>query len=383
MTKNVRIPQIRFKGFTDPWEQRELWNYTIWDKKFNGVDSYKQPKIIKYPYVLADVFNDIEDSSGDVRLLSTGAYIGYTTKEKAGANLCNGEIVAIPWGGVANVKYFKGFFVTADNRIATSNNTEKLSNRYLHRWMESNLKQIQDTYRGASIQHPSMNDILSLQIHIPTIQEQEEISNVIDRLDNLITLHQCKDFCYFNQYVCENRMLKTHIRTITWEQCKVYDLLNERNEQAPMSKEFPLMAFIANEGVAPKGDRYDRSSLVNDTENKLYKKTKKGDFIYSSNNLETGSIGLNNYGNASISPVYSIFYPTELADSEFIGRRFIRKDFINEMVKWRQGVIYGQWRIHESDFLKIEISTPSVLEQQRIGVLLKNIDNLITLHLRL
>ena len=40
------------------------------------------------------------------------------------------------------------------------------------------------------------------------------------------------------------------------------------------------MAFIANEGVAPKGDRYDRSSLVNDTEGKLYKKTEYGDFIY-------------------------------------------------------------------------------------------------------
>ena len=81
----------------------------------------------------------------------------------------------------------------------------------------------------------------------------------------------------------------------------------ERNEQAPMSDEYPLMAFIANEGVAPKGERYDRSSLVNDTVGKLYKKTEFGDFIYSSNNLETGSIGLNKYGNASISPVYSIF----------------------------------------------------------------------------
>ena len=120
------------------------------------------------------------------------------------------------------------------------------------------------------------------------------------------------------------------------------------------------MAFIANEGVAPKGDRYDRSSLVNDTEGKLYKKTEYGDFIYSSNNLETGSIGLNKYGNASISPVYSIFRPTELADSNFIGMRLVRKDFIQEMVKWRQGVIYGQWRIHEADFLKIEIPVPTV-----------------------
>ena len=167
-----------------------------------------------------------------------------------------------------------------------------------------------------------------------------------------------------------------------WEQRKVGDLLIERNQQAPMSDEYPLMAFIANEGVAPKGERYDRSALVTDTVNKLYKKTEKGDFIYSSNNLETGSIGLNKYGKACISPVYSIFEPTGIADSDFLGRRLVRKDFINAMVKWRQGVIYGQWRIHESDFLKIEIPVPSVEEQQKIGAYLDQLDNLITLHQR-
>lgn len=168
----------------------------------------------------------------------------------------------------------------------------------------------------------------------------------------------------------------------TWEQRKVGELLIERNEQAPMSEEYPLMAFIANEGVAPKGERYDRSSLVTDTENKLYKKTECGDFIYSSNNLETGSIGLNKYGKACISPVYSIFQPTGIADSNFWGRRLVRKDFINSMVKWRQGVIYGQWRIHESDFLKIEIPVPSVEEQKQIGTFLDYLDHLITLHQR-
>ena len=168
----------------------------------------------------------------------------------------------------------------------------------------------------------------------------------------------------------------------SWEQRKVGDLLIERNQQAPMSDEYPLMAFIASEGVAPKGERYDRSALVTDTVNKLYKKTEKGDFIYSSNNLETGSIGLNKYGKACISPVYSIFEPTGIADSDFLGRRLVRKDFINAMVKWRQGVIYGQWRIHESDFLKIEITVPSVEEQRKIGAYLDQLDNLITLHQR-
>ena len=199
--------------------------------------------------------------------------------------------------------------------------------------------------------------------------EQKKIGEYFSTLDHLITLHQRKYFIIYN-------------KLITWEQRKVSDLLQERNEQTPMSKEYPLMAFIANLGVAPKGERYDRSALVNDEAGKKYKKTEYGDFIYSSNNLEAGSIGLNKYGNACISPVYSIFKPIGKADLDFLGRRFLRKDFINEMVKWRQGVVYGQWKIHESDFLNIEIEVPSVDEQKAIGRYLDFLDHLITLHRR-
>ena len=215
----------------------------------------------------------------------------------------------------------------------------------------------------------------------PTMREQQTIGGFFQQLDHLITLHQRKCVFLFGFFQAFISMIFT-ASTFSWEQRKVGDLLIERNQQAPMSDEYPLMAFIANEGVAPKGERYDRSALVTDTVNKLYKKTEKGDFIYSSNNLETGSIGLNKYGKACISPVYSIFEPTGIADSDFLGRRLVRKDFINAMVKWRQGVIYGQWRIHESDFLKIEITVPSVEEQRKIGAYLDQLDNLITLHQR-
>ena len=214
------------------------------------------------------------------------------------------------------------------------------------------------------------------------ISEQAAIGTYFTALDSLITLHQRKCISFTGR---AGRLILTANKkrtTSSWEQRKVGDLLIERNQQAPMSDEYPLMAFIANEGVAPKGERYDRSALVTDTVNKLYKKTEKGDFIYSSNNLETGSIGLNKYGKACISPVYSIFEPTGIADSDFLGRRLVRKDFINAMVKWRQGVIYGQWRIHESDFLKIEITVPSVEEQRKIGTYLDQLDHLITLHQR-
>ena len=213
------------------------------------------------------------------------------------------------------------------------------------------------------------------------ISEQAAIGTYFTALDSLITLHQRKCALLFSPFQAFISMMFI-TSTFSWEQREVGDLLIERSQQAPMSDEYPLMAFIANEGVAPKGERYDRSALVTDTVNKLYKKTEKGDFIYSSNNLETGSIGLNKYGKACISPVYSIFEPTGIADSDFLGRRLVRKDFINAMVKWRQGVIYGQWRIHESDFLKIEITVPSVEEQRKIGTYLDQLDHLITLHQR-
>ena len=235
--------------------------------------------------------------------------------------------------------------------------------------------------------------LMSIEFRLPCLQEQYRIGEYLTQLDHLITLHQRKFEKLTNvkksmleKMFPQNGSSYPEIRfkgfTDPWEQRKVGDLLIERNQQAPMSDEYPLMAFIANEGVAPKGERYDRSALVTDTVNKLYKKTEKGDFIYSSNNLETGSIGLNKYGKACISPVYSIFEPTGIADSDFLGRRLVRKDFINAMVKWRQGVIYGQWRIHESDFLKIEIPVPSVEEQRKIGAYLDQLDNLITLHQR-
>lgn len=52
------------------------------------------------------------------------------------------------------------------------------------------------------------------------------------------------------------------------------------------------------------------------------------------------------------------------------------------MVKWRQGVVYGQWKIHESDFMKIQVAVPSLEEQRKIGEFLSSLDNLITLHQR-
>lgn len=163
-----------------------------------------------------------------------------------------------------------------------------------------------------------------------------------------------------------------------WEERKLKDCFEERNEQFPENEEYPLMAFIAEKGVAPKGERFDRSALVKDATSKKYKRTEYGDFIYSSNNLESGSIGLNTYGRACISPVYSIFKSKDNVNSTFIGTLLTQKSFISKMVKFRQGVVYGQWKIPEKEFLGIKVAIPTPAEQQKIAECLTAMDNLIT-----
>ena len=104
--------------------------------------------------------------------------------------------------------------------------------------------------------------------------------------------------------------------------------------------------------------------------------------IYSSNNLESGSIGINKTGKAVISPVYSIFYGQSVCDSQFIGIMSLLPSFIAAMVRYRQGVVYGQWKIHERDFLALQVYITKSEEREKIIKLILDFDNLITLHQR-
>lgn len=163
-----------------------LWQVTTWDKNFKNVDKEWQPKTIKYKYLLSDELDSLRVDDGDVRILYTGKDVGYTTEELAGDNISEGEIVSIPWGGIPTVKYHKGKFVTGDNRIATSNDTSKLTNKYLYYFMQGNISEIASYYRGASLKHPCMKDVLKMTISYPSVQEQDKICSQFDVLEQLL-----------------------------------------------------------------------------------------------------------------------------------------------------------------------------------------------------
>ena len=380
MEKELKAPKLRFHGFTDDWEQRKFCE--IANRQSESVSSDRLNPFVEY-----------EDVVSEQGILNKGLYS--KDGNKKGIKFTSEDVL---YGKLR--PYLHNWLSPDFSGVAVGDwwvlRPIKTDKKFLFMLIQTTqFDFVANQSVGTKMPRADWNLISNIEFYIPkSNEEQKKVGNFFSQLDKTITLHQRKFETlkklkkgFLQKMFPKNGEIVPEIRfpgfTDAWEQRKVSDLLEERNEQAPESAEYPLMAFIANEGVAPKGERYDRGALVKDAENKNYKKTELGDFIYSSNNLETGSIGLNNYGNASISPVYSIFRPTGIVDSDFIGRRFVRKDFINSMVKWRQGVVYGQWRIHESDFLKIEVAVPSLEEQRKIGDYFRNLNTLITLHQRM
>ena len=383
----MNTPKIRFKGFTDDWEQRKLGD--VFEQTTNFVDPNKK-EIELWSLTVEDGLTPKSERYNREFLVKKDTGFKEVRSGDIVYNPMNMTLGAVGYNGMSKSVAVSGYYTT----MITN---EGYDSYYINTWLKSpQAMALYKTFATGSliekqrVQFPTLSIIPAT---FPQYEEQVRIGYYFMRLDHLITLHQrkCDETKQLKKFMLQKMFPKNgeknpEIRfegfTDDWEQRKVSDLLQERNEQAPRSEEYPLMAFIADQGVAPKGERYDRSALVNDENGKKYKRTEYGDFIYSSNNLETGSIGLNKYGNASISPVYSIFKRTSNVDLDFLGRRFLRKDFINEMVKWRQGVVYGQWKIHESDFLKINVVVPSIEEQKRIGHCFEKLDYLITLHQR-
>lgn len=154
-----------------------------------------------------------------------------------------------------------------------------------------------------------------------------------------------------------------------WESMFIGDYLTKKSIKQVPTDDAPLMSFVAHRGVVEKGDKYDRSHLVK-SKDKKYKRTDLNDFIYSSNNLDVGSIGLNKHGSAVISEVYEIFSINDAANPDFISEVIQMPETIDKIIRFRQGCLYGQYKIYPEDFLDVEINMPTKEEQDKVATFL-------------
>lgn len=207
-------------------EWKKLWEVTSWDKKFNGVEKNKQQKVDKYHYYLASELKALSSNKGNIKILTTNITDMYANEDDVSKNISCGEIVCIPWGGNPVVQYFNGKFITGDNRIARSIDTNILLNKYLYYFLLENIFLIEKLYRGSGIKHPNMKRVLEIEIPIPSLETQERIVKILDAMVGHFTQLEARNKQY--EYYRDKLLSEEYLNKLTNEllQLKISENLN-------------------------------------------------------------------------------------------------------------------------------------------------------------
>ena len=370
-----KYPKLRFKGFSDPWTVMKLSDFTMRIMRKNTANVTDIPLTISSKDGLInqnDFFNKqvaSKDMSG-YYLLHHGEY-AYNKSYSVGYDF--GSIKRLE-------KYDMGALSTLYICFALT----KFNSDFIKHYFDS-LKWYREIYmisaegaRNHGLLNVPTEEFFATLHTLPTDEaEQEKIASFLDALIGRIEkqrslVENLKK--YKRGLVSSILSEKIKISDEPWEECTIGDFLASKSIKQLPTEEAPLMAFTATGGVCDKGERYDRGFLVKDASTKLYKRTDYGDFIYSSNNLDVGSIGLNLYGSAVISDVYEIF-SINGADPWFISEVIQQKPIMRDILKYRQGCLYGQYRIYAEDFLSVKIRIPSLPLQSKIGALISQVES--------
>ena len=119
---------------------------------------------------------------------------------------------------------------------------------------------------------------------------------------------------------------------------------------------------------------------MTDKYNKIFSKTEKNDIIYNPANVIHGAIHRNKLGIGVVSPIYKIFICQNI-NPKFLGERLHTDEFIAEIAKYIEGSVIKLRTLSPEQFLDMSIEVPSSrIEQEKIGSMFENLDNIITLH---
>ena len=190
-----------FKNFEIKYEK--LIDITVWDKKFNGINNHYSKG---YKHISAEQLKKFDNPNGSIKLMATGLFDGMALEEECKKFINEGEIITMPSGGTANIKYYNGKFLDSGNLIATSNNVELYSTKYIYYCLMNMQPTIQSYYRGSGVKHPDMNNILNIEIAVPPLEVQDEIVRILDDFTLLSAELKArqKQYKFYTNYILNN-----------------------------------------------------------------------------------------------------------------------------------------------------------------------------------
>ena len=389
MTKKSSTPAIRFKGFTDPWEQRKVSDLA--EKTYGG----GTPTTSNEAYWNGDVpwiqSSDVLD--GKLLGVEPRKWITQDGLNNSAAQLIPGNSIAIITRvGVGKLAFMPYSYATSQDFLSLSKlNAEPLFTVYAcYKKLQSELNAVQ----GTSIKGITKDELLAKSIMVPQYAEQRQIGAFFQQLDHLITLHQRKydKLTNVKKSMLEKMFPKNgsnvpEIRfkgfTEAWEQRKVSDLAEKTygggtpttSNEAYWNGDVPWIQssdVLDGKllGVEP------RKWITQDGLNNSAAQLIPGNSIAIITRVGVGKLAFMPYSYATSQDFLSL---SKLNAEPLFTVYACYKKLQSELNAVQGTSIKG---ITKDELLAKSIMVPQYAEQRQIGAFFQQLDHLITLHQR-
>ncbi len=396
MAEKANVPEIRFEGFTDPWEQRKLGSIaTSFDyglnaaaTEYDGRNKYLRITDIDdatREFLESDLTTPLADlamsadyllKEGDLLFARTGASVGKTYLYRQ-------------FDGMV---YFAGFLIRA--RISEGADPEFV---YQATLTDAYKKYVAITSQRSGQPGVNAREYADYQLMLPSKTEQQQIGMTLRSLDSLITLHQRKydKLCTVKKSMLDKMFpkpgeIEPEIRfegfTDPWEQRKLGDVgkkVTTKNTDGALNETF---TNSAERGIVSQLDYFDHD-ITNEANVNGYYVVRPNDFVYNpriSAIAPCGPINRNRLNRAGVmSPLYTVFSIDDGLCKTYLEHYFKTSRWHDFMfLEGNSGARSDRFSISDSLFFEMPIWCPSLAEQEAIAQQLELTDSLIALHQR-
>ena len=361
------VPEIRFSGFTEDWEQRKLGEL---GSLKNGMNFSKEAMGIGFPFVnLQNIFgNNVIDVTNLGKAMASDSQL-------KDYNLLNGDVLfvrsSVKLEGVGEAALvpqnlenttYSGFIIRFRDEYGLDNNFK----RFLF-GIESVRNQIMAQATNSANKNISQTVLENLCLKIPNKSEQEKIGLYFSNLDHLITLHHRKYMKYADLSVFD------------WEQRKFADFTWDAGKRNKEDLDLEPYAITNEHGFIRQRDAHDDFGYMKDTDRKAYNIVQPNSFAYNPARINVGSIGYyKGVENVIVSSLYEVFQTDNYVNDRFLWH-WLKSD---EFPRWIEKLQEGSVRLYfyYDKLCECQLYMPSLEEQEKIATFLDDLDHLITLH---
>ena len=406
MAKKTNVPEIRFAGFTDPWEQRKLGdcfeflkNNTLSRADLN--DENGIARNVHYGDILIKFGDCLDGERSDLPFITDDTVL----PKFAGSILREGDVIFADTaedeaaGKCVELRKLPKEPTISGLHTIPARPRFPFGTGYLGHYLNSDAyhRQLLPLMQGIKVISVSKAALQDTQVRFPSLSEQSTIGATLSGIDNLITLHQRKydKLCAVKKSMLDKMFpkpgeTKPEIRfdgfTDPWEQRKLGEFskkITTKNADGGLSETF---TNSAEQGVISQLDYFDHD-ITNDANISGYYVVQPDNFVYNpriSVTAPCGPINRNRLNRAGVmSPLYTVFSVDESVDKTYLEHYFKTSRWHDFMfLEGNSGARSDRFSISDATFFEMPIWCPKIPEQRAIAKQLETTDSLITLHQR-